>query len=86
MPLLDLLKNQRHPTNYTVLPQTGIPELKKFLNILKIGNLTDPHTVSNFAAEHLIDLAIIGPEAPLANGVVDALLAIEINVLVQQKI
>ena len=49
------------------------PGIEEISEILEIGNIIDPHTVSDFAAEHSIDLAIIGPEAPLANGVVDEL-------------
>jgi phosphoribosylamine--glycine ligase len=37
------------------------------------GNITDPTAVIAFAREHSPTLAIIGPEAPLAAGVADAL-------------
>lgn len=37
------------------------------------GNITDPTAVIAFAREHTPTLAIIGPEAPLATGVADAL-------------
>jgi phosphoribosylamine--glycine ligase len=37
------------------------------------GNITDPAAVTAFAREHHATLAIIGPEAPLAAGVADAL-------------
>ena len=37
------------------------------------GNITDPAAVVAFAREHSSTLAIIGPEAPLAAGVADAL-------------
>jgi len=40
-----------------------------------VGKLTDVKTVSAFAREHSATLAVIGPEAPLAAGVVDALWA-----------
>jgi len=50
------------------------PGIEDIVEMLEIGKITDPKTVSTFAAKHSIDLAIIGPEAPLANGVVDALL------------
>jgi len=49
------------------------PGIEEISEILEIGKIANPHAVSDFAAEHLIDLAIIGPEAPLANGVVDEL-------------
>jgi phosphoribosylamine--glycine ligase len=50
------------------------PGIVKLAKKLKIGNINSPIDVSNFAIKHSIDLAIIGPEAPLANGVVDTLL------------
>ena len=37
------------------------------------GNITDPAAVTAFAQEHQPTLAVIGPEAPLAAGVADAL-------------
>jgi phosphoribosylamine---glycine ligase len=39
-----------------------------------IGCITDPSVVAAFAREHKATLAVIGPEAPLAAGVADALL------------
>jgi len=38
-----------------------------------VGKITDPKFVSNFAVENKIDIALIGPEAPLVSGVVDVL-------------
>ena len=55
------------------------PGIEEISEILEVGNIADPKTISGFAAEHLIGLAIIGPEAPLANGVVDALLELNIQ-------
>src|SRR5579875_1613625 len=37
------------------------------------GNINDPAAVTAFAREHNATLAIIGPEAPLAAGIADAL-------------
>jgi len=54
----------------------GIEEISK---ILDIGNINNPTDVTNFAQTHSTDLAIIGPEAPLANGVVDALQKFDIK-------
>ena len=49
------------------------PGIAVFATDLTIGNINDPNSVVEFAKKHSIDLAIIGPEAPLANGVSDAL-------------
>jgi len=38
-----------------------------------VGKITDASFVSSFAVENKIDIAVIGPEAPLVNGIVDAL-------------
>jgi len=38
-----------------------------------VGKITDTSFVSSFALENKVDIAVIGPEAPLVNGVVDAL-------------
>lgn len=40
-----------------------------------IGDVCDPHAVAAFAREREIDLAMVSADEPLANGVVDALLA-----------
>ena len=55
------------------------PGIVKLAKKLEVGNINNPIDVSNFAIKHSIDLAIIGPEAPLANGVVDALLEFKIK-------
>jgi phosphoribosylamine---glycine ligase len=46
-----------------------------------IGSITDPTAVVSFAREHNATLAVIGPEAPLAAGVADALLAAGVPVV-----
>ena len=46
-----------------------------------IGRITDPAAVVLFAREHKATLAVIGPEAPLAAGVADALLAAGVPVV-----
>ncbi len=46
-----------------------------------VGSVTDITAITAFAAAHSPTLAILGPEAPLAAGVTDALLAINIPVV-----
>jgi phosphoribosylamine--glycine ligase len=55
------------------------PGIEKLSDKLEIGNINDTIDVAKFALTNSIDLAIIGPEAPLANGVIDALLEIKIK-------
>ena len=73
------IKKSKTPTKLFCFASNRNPGIEEISGILEIGDITDPHAVSGFAAEHLIDLAIIGPEAPLANGVVDALLGVNIH-------
>jgi len=46
-----------------------------------IGSITDPAGVAVFALERAVTLAVLGPEAPLAAGVADALWAAGISVV-----
>ena len=49
------------------------PGIKKISSLSRIGNINDPAAVTKFAKEAHAELAVIGPEAPLAAGVVDEL-------------
>ncbi len=49
------------------------PGIAALTSAYATGNITDPAAVIAFALEHKPTLAIIGPEAPLAAGVADAL-------------
>ncbi len=46
-----------------------------------LGSITDPEAVASFARRHGATLAVIGPEAPLATGVADALWAAGVPVV-----
>ena len=48
----------------------GIMRLAKEASVLQI---TDPKAVSDYAKQTHVELAVVGPEAPLVNGVVNAL-------------
>jgi len=54
----------------------GIMKLAKEARVMKI---TDPKTVSDYAARTRAELAIVGPEAPLVSGVVDMLVGIGVK-------
>ncbi len=49
------------------------PGIEELSEVLEIGGISNPNDVARFTLKYLIDLAIIGPEAPLSNGVVDTL-------------
>lgn len=55
---------------YMPLPNIGIKKLSK---IAAAGKFDDTSAVVKFARENSVELAVVGPEAPLAAGVVDEL-------------
>ncbi|MFC1784238.1 phosphoribosylamine--glycine ligase [Candidatus Neomarinimicrobiota bacterium] len=73
------INKSKRPNKLFCFASNRNPGIEEISEILEVGNIADPKTISSFAAEHLIGLAIIGPEAPLANGVVDALLELNIH-------
>ena len=73
------IKKSKIPNKLYCFASNLNPGIKEISEILEIGSITNPQAVLFFAAKHSIDLAIIGPEAPLANGVVDSLQDINIK-------
>ncbi|AEU37926.1 phosphoribosylamine--glycine ligase [Granulicella mallensis] len=57
------------------------PGIAELCGAYGIGSITDASAVAAFAVEHTPTLAIVGPEAPLATGVADALWAAKIPVV-----
>jgi phosphoribosylamine--glycine ligase len=51
------------------------PGIAELCSAYAIGDLSDAKAVADFAHEHRATLAVVGPEAPLAAGVADALWA-----------
>lgn len=52
----------------------------------KQGDEGEVEKVAEYAVENDIDIAFIGPEAPLGKGIVDELQKMELNVLDQPKV
>ena len=50
------------------------PGIASLSEISKLGSYSDLSSITGFALENKIDFAVIGPEDPLNNGVVDALI------------
>ena len=73
------IKKSKIPNKLFCFASNINPGIEKLSGILEIGKISDPQAVSDFAVEHSIDLTIVGPEAPLANGVVDELQKLEIK-------
>ena len=61
------------------------PGIAELCDEILIGNFNEPDFVVNYAKEIGANLAIIGPENPLANGVADALLDVGIKVVGPKK-
>jgi phosphoribosylamine--glycine ligase len=68
--LADALSRENAPVELLAAPgNPGIAELGRLVSI----DANDPHTVAALAEQEQVDLVVVGPEAPLANGVVDYL-------------
>ena len=61
---------------YAIPGNPGIAEVAECVEGISIG---DNAAIVDFAKSHSIDLVVIGPEAPLVNGLVDALAAAQIK-------
>lgn len=64
-----VLQNPKCDTLIVAPGNAGIAQIAACADI----NILNPQAVVDFAAENAIDFVIVGPEAPLAEGVVDAL-------------
>lgn len=53
--------------------QTRNPGIQRLTSAYEIGVITDIQAIVHMAEKHAVDLAIIGPEAPLEQGVADIL-------------
>jgi len=67
-----LARSKHKPKIYSVVSAKN-PGILKLSEDFVVGNVTDVELVSSFAKENAVDFAVIGPEAPLAFGVSDAL-------------
>ena len=69
-----------------ILVTPGNPGIAKEVSCKSELNPNDPLAVTKFALEHAIELAIIGPEAPLVAGVSDALRELGVAVFGPSKL
>jgi phosphoribosylamine--glycine ligase len=72
-----LMRSEHNPKLFSYMKSNnpGIAELSKKI---RIGSYDDAEEINRFARENDIDFAIIGPEDPLNNGIVDSLLKIDV--------
>lgn len=61
------------------------PGIKNLSKEYKLGSATDCESIVKYAKEKKIDFAVVGPEAPLAAGVVDALAQVNIPAVGPKK-
>ena len=59
----------------SLISAPGNPGLAELGTVVPGINVTDPKEVTDFAVANHVDLVVVGPEAPLAAGVVDDLVA-----------
>jgi len=75
-----LARSSHHP-NLVCFSGARNPGIAGLCSDYGIGNITNPPEVAAFARERHATLAVIGPEAPLAAGVADALWAAKVPVV-----
>jgi len=73
------IKKSKIPNKLFCFASNRNPSIEEISEFLEIGNIENPADVARFALKYSIDLAIVGPEAPLANGVVDTLQDLNIH-------
>lgn len=71
--IAETLKSSTVPCELYAYASAVNPGIKKISNHYQIGNLVDVNSIAQYAFDRKIDWSIIGPEAPLAAGVVDEL-------------
>lgn len=72
-------KRSKHAVDLFCVGSSRNPGIMELTKDYIVGTITDPVAVSEYAKANAIDIAIIGPEAPLETGVVDALQVIGIG-------
>ncbi|PIS05083.1 MAG: phosphoribosylamine--glycine ligase [Candidatus Buchananbacteria bacterium CG10_big_fil_rev_8_21_14_0_10_42_9] len=68
-----LLKSSQTEVELVCFASNHNPGLVELTTDLKLGQMDDVLAVTDFAKQHQVDFAVIGPELPLSVGVVEAL-------------
>ena len=71
-------RSEQKPRLFSFM-KTNNPGIASLSEKIKLGSYADLEAITGFAAENKIEFAVIGPEDPLNNGVVDALEKIGIH-------
>ena len=72
-----IMRSNQKPRLFSFMKANN-PGIAALSEKIILGNYADLKAITNFAAENKIEFAVIGPEDPLNNGVVDALAKIGI--------
>ena len=67
-----IARSEQKPRLFSFM-KTNNPGIASLSEKIKLGTYSDLDAITGFAAENKIEFAVIGPEDPLNNGVVDAL-------------
>jgi phosphoribosylamine--glycine ligase len=67
-------RSRKHPRLFSYMKANN-PGIASLSEKIQLGSYADLAVITGFAKENQIDFAVIGPEDPLNNGVVDALAA-----------
>ncbi|MDX9816039.1 MAG: phosphoribosylamine--glycine ligase [Smithellaceae bacterium] len=67
-----IMRSPQNPRLFSFMKSNN-PGIASLSEKIKIGRYSDLDAITGFAKENKIDFAVIGPEDPLNNGVVDAL-------------
>ena len=67
-----IARSEQNPVLYSFMKANN-PGIASLSEKIKLGSYTDLEAITAFATENKIEFAVIGPEDPLNNGVVDAL-------------
>jgi len=67
-----IARSEQKPSLFSFM-KTNNPGIASLSEKIKLGTYSDLDAITGFAAEKKIEFAVIGPEDPLNNGVVDAL-------------
>jgi len=72
-------KLSQSPDLDILISAPGNPGLAAYGPVISGFDINDPKAVTRLAIENHVDLVVVGPEAPLASGVVDRLIAAKIR-------
>jgi len=71
--IAEAVTRSKHKPKLFSYMKSNNPAIASLSSSVKIGDYSDLDDINQFATEHKIDFAVIGPEDPLNNGVVDSL-------------